>query len=114
LLKDVPGISYSNDLEGVVHNYPYFAIRVDSGEYGLSRDELCNRLKEYNVFTRKYFYPLCSRLRCYSDLPSAAPERLPAAEKIAGQVLSLPLYGSLCSEDVGRICEMIRTIRESG
>lgn len=114
LLKDIPGISFGKDMEGVVHNYPYFVIRIDAGEYGLSRDELHNRLREYNVFTRKYFYPLCSRFKCYSNLPTAAPGRLPAAEKIAGQVLSLPLYGSLCSDDVVRIGEMIRTIRECG
>ncbi|MFZ5987885.1 MAG: DegT/DnrJ/EryC1/StrS family aminotransferase [Bacillota bacterium] len=113
VLREVPGIKVDKDIEGVTHNYPYFVIRVDKSEYGLSCNELCEKLKEYNVFPRRYFYPLCSNYQCYSNIPSAAKSRLPVANKIAETVLSLPLYGRLRDDDVIKICDIIKGIRTS-
>ena len=107
LLKDVKGITLRKDLDGVLHNYPYFVIRVDKNVYGLSRDELYEKLKEYNIISRKYFYPLCSNFNCYKDLASAEKSRLPVANKIAEMVLSLPLYGNLLDSEVEKICSII-------
>jgi len=107
MLSVLPGLRLNCDMEGVTHNYSYFVIRVDGKEFGLSRDELCEKLKEYNIFTRKYFYPLCSQFKCYSSLPSSNPENLPAACKVAEEVLALPLYGGLKEDDVEKICRII-------
>lgn len=112
LLGEVPGITADKDIEGVTHNYPYFVIRVDKSDYGLTRDELCERLNRYNVFPRKYFYPLCSNFQCYRDIPSAAESRLPTANNIADTVLSLPLYGRLSDDDVIKICSIIKSIHK--
>jgi dTDP-4-amino-4,6-dideoxygalactose transaminase len=114
LLRNVPGIRTGEDQDGVKHNYPYFVIRVDHKEYGLSRDELQKGLREYNVFSRRYFYPLCSHFRCYRDLYSARAGNLPVAERSAEEVLVLPLYGGLKNEDVEKICSVIGHIRSGG
>lgn len=111
LLKDVPGLATGKDMEGVRHNYPYFVVRVDREDFGKSRDELYNSLKEYNVISRRYFYPLCSQFQCYRDIPSASKENLPVAEKIVDQVLALPLHGRLTADEVERICGIIKHIR---
>lgn len=110
-LEDIPGIITNKDIEGVTHNYPYFVIKVDKEEYGLSRDELYEELKNYNVIARKYFYPLCSNFQCYRDIPSASASRLPTANKIAEMVLALPLHGRMLESDVDRICEIIKSVR---
>jgi Predicted pyridoxal phosphate-dependent enzyme apparently involved in regulation of cell wall biogenesis len=91
----------------VVYNYPYFVITVDKEEYGLSRDTLCEVLTANNVFPRKYFYPLCSNLQCYSRLPSADICKLPVANKISASVLALPLYGGLTKDEVAFISNII-------
>lgn len=114
LLKDVPGLSFNIDMKSVVHNYPYFVVRINREEFGLSRDELFITLKNYNIFARRYFYPLCSRFQCYRDIPSASPSNLPNAEKASGEVLALPLYGSISEEIVERICTVIMEIRKTG
>ena len=62
--------------------------------FGCSRDTLHRELKDYNVFTRKYFFPLCSNYDCYRDLPSAAASNLPVATRAVQEVLCLPLYGA--------------------
>ncbi|MTK12409.1 MAG: DegT/DnrJ/EryC1/StrS family aminotransferase [Clostridiaceae bacterium] len=110
LLESIPGIITSKDIEGVNYNYPYFVIRVDKKEYGLSRDELYEELKKYNVISRKYFYPLCSNFQCYRDIPSASVSRLPVANKLAEMVLALPLHGRMLSSDVANICSIIQSI----
>ena len=89
-------------------NHQYYVIRIDREKFGRSRDEVYDTLRRYNVFARKYFYPLCSDYDHYKNLPSAAPERLPNAHRISEEVLSMPLYGELSVEDVKKICAIVR------
>jgi dTDP-4-amino-4,6-dideoxygalactose transaminase len=110
LLQDIPGLFCSRDMDGVKHNYPYFVVRIDKDDFGTDRNGLHNKLREYNIFSRKYFYPLCSSFNCYRDLPSANSLNLPVASKIAEQVLALPLYGRLENDDVERICCILKHI----
>jgi len=112
LLKDVQGITYLNDIPGVKSNYQYFVIRVDSKTFRCSRDFLYEKFKEYNVFTRKYFFPLCSDYPCYRHIPSAAPSNLPIAQKVAKEVLCMPLYGELSTHDIEQICDILKNFRE--
>lgn len=108
LLDNVSGITLNRDIEYVTHNYPYFVIRVEKSEYGLSRDELYEKLKGYNIISRKYFYPLCSNFQCYKDIPSASKTTLPVANKIAETVLALPLHGRMVDSHVEKICAIIK------
>ncbi|MGD2188203.1 MAG: DegT/DnrJ/EryC1/StrS family aminotransferase, partial [Desulfobacterales bacterium] len=77
-LSEIPGINFRTELPDVKHNYYNFVITVDQNKFGISRDELYKTLKKYNIFTRRYFYPLCSQFQCYRNYPSSAPENLPA------------------------------------
>jgi dTDP-4-amino-4,6-dideoxygalactose transaminase len=87
----------------------YFVIRIDQGTFGCSRDQLQLKLRDFNVLTRKYFYPLCSDYPCYRDLPSAEPARLPVARAAAQQVLCLPLHAGVSTAQAETICRMIRS-----
>ena len=112
-LNGIPGIITLQDLPQVKYNYAYFPIRVDPALYGLDRNELNVVLRKCNIFPRKYFYPLCSRYPCYASLPSAQPDNLPVAERVANQVLCLPLYGNLDAEIVEIVCTLIRQIHQA-
>lgn len=107
LLKDVPGIRMLHDIEGVQHNYAYFPIFVNEKEYGMSRDALYEKLKEHNIYGRRYFYPLISTFSAYKGLESARSENLPIAHKLADQVLCLPMYAGLNSKSVSYISELV-------
>ena len=76
-LQGVKGITFFNDIPGVRHNYSYFPIFINAEEYGMTRDELYFKMKEYNVFGRRYFYPLISTFSTYRGLDSANPDNLP-------------------------------------
>jgi len=106
-LKDVKGIRYFDDMAGVRLNYSYFPIFVDAEQYGMTRDELYEKMKAANIYGRRYFYPLITAFDPYKDYPSASPENLPVATKIADQVICLPMHHALSEEDVERIVKII-------
>jgi dTDP-4-amino-4,6-dideoxygalactose transaminase len=107
-LAEMPGLRLHAVPFGVVDSLQYLVLRVNASEASCNRDELHERLKHYNIITRKYFHPLCSDYSCYSQLPSASPHRLPNAYRVASEVLVLPLYGALANDDVHRICDAIQ------
>ena len=101
------GIRLFYDTPGVKHNYSYFPIFVDAEEYGITRDELYFKMKEQGVLGRRYFYPLISSFSTYCGLPSAAPENLPAATRVANEVICLPMHHELSQKDVDRVINLI-------
>ena len=106
-LRPVQGIRFFDDMPGVRHNYSYFPIFVDSEKYGMTRDELFFKLRENNIISRRYFYPLISTFSTYKGLPSATTENLPNATRIANEVICLPMHHELSQEDVDRVLEII-------
>jgi dTDP-4-amino-4,6-dideoxygalactose transaminase len=112
MLKGVEGISVNEDSSGAKKNYQYFTIRINDVLFGCSRDEAHKHLKEHNVYTRKYFYPLCSNYQCYKYLPSSSPANLPVAETASKEILCLPLYGELTETDIKDICEILLDARK--
>ena len=107
-LRGVNGIRFFDDMVGVRHNYSYFPIFVDEEQYGISRDALYEKMKANNVLGRRYFYPLITDFDPYKDIPSANPANLPVANKIANQVICLPMHHALSDEDVKRVIDCVR------
>ncbi|MBY0405574.1 MAG: DegT/DnrJ/EryC1/StrS family aminotransferase, partial [Cyanobacteria bacterium] len=109
-LAQIPGLQMMEPLdpETIQPSYQYFAIRIHPDTYGLHRDQVIEKLKQYNIFARRYFYPLCSSYPHYQDLPSSNPENLRVAQLVSEQVLCLPLYGKLTVSDVDRICTCLK------
>lgn len=106
-LRNVPGIRFFDDMPGVRHNYSYFPIFINAEEYGKTRDQLYFEMKDKNVLGRRYFYPLISTFSTYRGLPSATPENLPVATKIANEVICLPMHHELSDDDINRVLESI-------
>jgi dTDP-4-amino-4,6-dideoxygalactose transaminase len=106
-LRNVNGVRFFDDMPGVRHNYSYFPIFINAEEYGMTRDELYFKMKEQGVSGRRYFYPLISTFSTYCGLPSAAPENLPNATRIANEVICLPMHHGLSEEDIDRVLEIL-------
>lgn len=107
-LRDVPGITFFDDMPGVRHNYSYFPVFVDAYKFGMTRDELYFKMKEANILGRRYFYPLISEFSTYRGLPSATKENLPIAHKMADTVICLPMHHELGNSDLERIINIIK------
>lgn len=108
-LHNVKGIRFQEDLVNVEHNYAYFPIFVGE-KYPQSRDDLYLKLKNNNILGRRYFYPLISTFPPYRGLDSADASNLPTANKIADQVICLPIYPDLDFESIDKICNLVKAI----
>jgi dTDP-4-amino-4,6-dideoxygalactose transaminase len=108
-LKKVSGITMMDEVPDVKSNYTYFPVFINENEYGMSRDNLYEKLKSHNIYGRRYFYPLISSFSPYRDLDSAKPENLPVAVKLADNVICLPIYADLSAEDVEGICGLVKS-----
>lgn len=95
-----------DDLEGVRHNYSYFPIIIDSGEFGAGRDELYDHLKSNKIISRKYFYPLASD---YPAFERYKTHNLPVAENIAENILCIPLFHDITTNQIETV---VYTIKE--
>ena len=103
LLKGHKGIVVPQLKDNVTYNYAYFPVVFDGVIY--NRDNVADKLIKHNIFPRKYFYPLTSD---FEALQGKFPiQKTPIAEKVANNVLTLPLYADLSLEDVDRICSII-------
>ena len=107
-LQGVKGITFFNDIPGVRHNYSYFPIFINAEEYGMTRDELYFKMKEYNVFGRRYFYPLISTFSTYRGLDSANTDNLPVATQMSNNVICLPMHHALSENEVEYILQIIK------
>lgn len=99
-LCEVKGITFFEDMPGVRHNYSYFPIFIDAEKFGMTRDELYFKMRDANVFGRRYFYPLISEFTTYRGLPSAAKENLPVAHRMADTVICLPMHHALTDDNI--------------
>lgn len=106
-LKDVPGIRVFKGKPEMKRNYGYFPILVEEN-YPLNRDELYERLKEYGIYTRKYFYPLTSDQACFKN--KYRDVELECARRLSGQVLALPMYEELEAETLMCLVKLIKNV----
>jgi dTDP-4-amino-4,6-dideoxygalactose transaminase len=108
-LNDIKGIKLfaaNPDVEN--HSYAYFPVFIDKEQYGMSRDDLYEKLKQNGIYARRYFYPLISDFSMYKTLESANPALLPVAVKAAEEVICLPIYPDMEGGDVDSIIKLLR------
>jgi dTDP-4-amino-4,6-dideoxygalactose transaminase len=110
MLKDVPGIRLVPALSpDVQYNFAYMPIEVDEKDFGMGRDALYEKLKEWNVHTRRYFYPLICDYPCYRSI--SVNGSLAVARRVADRILTLPIYDGLALTDVETICDIILSLQ---
>lgn len=102
---NIKGIRFLERKSEITINYAYFPIIIES-EYGKTRDELCDLLREHSIYARKYFYPLTSDQVCFKN--KYKRENLDNARRLAKKVIVLPLYEELKFEDMNRIIRLIK------
>jgi dTDP-4-amino-4,6-dideoxygalactose transaminase len=110
-LMNTPGVRLAAlPALGVEYNHAFFPIEVHEREFGASRDHLYNAMKEWNVFARRYFYPLVTDFPCYRGI--VREDQLPVARGVASRIITLPIFSDLGLDDVVRICDIIRHIQK--
>src|SRR5262249_28087026 len=108
------------DLDGIeplardprdTHALHLYAVRIDAGRAGATRDEDQRALTAADIGTSIHFLPV-HRLPAYRErYPDQPP--LPVAEKAGGEVLSLPLSPAHSDDDVLDAIDALRRVHES-
>jgi dTDP-4-amino-4,6-dideoxygalactose transaminase len=93
-------------------SYKDLSITIDAAAFGLSRDELVEVLAAEGIPSRAYYDPPAHRLAAFAGIGPAFEDRLPVTTRLAEEIVSLPLYGSLADADVERICDCVRGAHE--
>ena len=104
-LYGIDGIQLSPIQNNVKSNYAYFPVIIDEKEFGASRNEVADRLSDYGINVRKYFYPLTNSFDCFHGKYNVC--ETPIALHLSLRVLTLPLYADLRLSDVDRICDIL-------
>ena len=103
-LSSCAGIRMFCPREDTVRNYAYYPILI-TDEYPITRDELYDKLRANNIYTRKYFYPITSDQACFKNKYKNC--KLNVARTLSDHVLMLPIYESMSLEDQDRIISLI-------
>lgn len=101
-LDKINGLKIRKIQDNVISNYAYFPILLDGYKY--TRDQLCNKLADNGIYSRKYFYPLTSNFEALKEFDTT---KTPIAEYVSDRILCLPMYADLTDEDIAYICESI-------
>lgn len=104
-LNAVPGISCQAPPANARdrHSWCMFVVRVEEARAGLSRDSLIDALKERGIGTSVHYIPT-HHFEAYRQF--AAP--LPNTERVAREILSLPLYPTMNDAEVDAVIDAVR------
>lgn len=108
-LVGLRGIHVPTVVPGRRHVFHHYTIRV-SEEAPLNRDTLGSALAERHVETGVYYPRVVFDHDCYRNHPNVLWEPMPRAERLAREVLSLPVHPWLSDQDVDLVIDAVRSL----
>jgi len=100
-LHGIPGVTMQEFKAGVAPVVWAVALRLDPGICRWGRDDVMNRMGEEGIETRPGFYP-------FSAMPLYRTPALSVASRIAGEILILPSFTGLTSDEISRVCDSLK------
>lgn len=106
-LSSIKSITIPKMPENTTNSYQYYPIIIED-DYPLTRNELYEKFKKENIYTRKYFYPVCTDYECYKNNASVEASDLKVVNNLKHKILCLPYYGALTIDELNTIYEVIK------
>jgi perosamine synthetase len=107
--SNVSRVELPNPPKGYFHVYQMYTIKVKDGQE--ARDGLKNYLAEKGVMTKVYFFPVHLK-GFYKDRYGFRGGELPVTEELSKQVLTLPMYASLTTDEMNFIVNQVKVFME--
>lgn len=107
LLKDIPGIQIPTEKEYAKNVYWMYGIVIDPKNFGRTRDDLMENLKDKGIDTRYFFKPMHSQ-KVLEQFSVKNGENYPVTEWLSRNGLYLPSGSGLKHEDIKYICQKIK------
>lgn len=105
-LGDVPGLATPVVVEGFTHVYHQYTVRI-TPDAAVTRDNTVERLTEAGIGCGIYYPRAVYDYDVFRDHPNVVIDPCPVAERVAGEVLSLPVHPHLSTADLEQIVETV-------
>jgi perosamine synthetase len=112
LLADIPGLALPIEKEWAHNVYWMYGIVVGK-EFGMSRDQLMENLKQRGVDTRTFFCPM-NQQPCLQSIPGFRNAPCPIADRIWESGLYLPSTYTLTETQLRQIAHTLRDLQAGG
>ena len=111
LLGDVEGLQLPYEAEWAKNVYWMYAVVVQP-EFGISRDELMQQLRQADIDTRTFFCPM-NQQPCLQSRPDFRAVPCPVADNLWENGLYLPSTYSLSEQVLRQVADAVRAAAES-
>ncbi len=108
LLSNLPGVHIQVSQDKISRSEQYYPIRIIAEEFGRGRDQIHEELKVENIFSRKYFHPICTDFEPYKNEKIVSVHQFSNASLLKNQVLCLPFHSGVTDEYIDVISRVIR------
>lgn len=95
--------------ENIFHAYHLYVSQLDLGKLGVSRDTIYYGLREQGVGVNVHYIPVHLH-PFYKNSYGTRPGLCPVAEKAYERIISLPLFPSMCDEDVRTVISKVKKV----
>jgi len=107
-LASIDGLKVSRAPAGQKPIWLYLPVVINPAALGCDRDQVVALLARENLHVRKYYSPPCHHLSIYSD--RRCQPFLPATERVARNVVALPVYNDMTTAECDGIVEAFRRV----
>ncbi|WP_442959563.1 DegT/DnrJ/EryC1/StrS family aminotransferase [Providencia sp. PROV254] len=111
-ISAIKGLTCLSHVEGVNFNDSYFPIFINENEFGMSRDQLYFKLRENNILSRRYFYPLITDFDFYKGNSNIIKHDLSICKTVSDNVICLPIHHTITTEDINLILKQLEVVIE--
>lgn len=105
----MPALEPLKLLENILHAYHLYVSQLDLGKLGVSREKICYCLRKEGVGVNVHYIPVHLH-PFYKNFYGTGPGLCPVAEKAYEQIISLPLFPSMCDEDVRTVILKVQKV----
>lgn len=109
-VAEVPGVLHPETAPGDTSTHKDLTIRVRAHDFGLTRDQVAHALAAEGVDTRRYFAPPVHRQQAYAA--TMPRRRLPVTDRLASEVLTLPLWSHMDDATVDRMASVVARLQQ--
>ncbi len=104
-LGDIDGIQMNIEKEDVLNTYWMSTVILNSGKYDIKKEELMIKMKEHNIMTRPFFYPL-------SSMPPFKKNKVnnQISYKLSPYGINLPCGYNITKKDVDHVSSVLKKI----
>lgn len=104
-LQQIKGINIPREMEGNKHTYQMYTITLSNG---IDRDSFVSKLNGQRIGASVHFCPPVHLMKPYRDNSFRCGD-LSMTEKLAGEIITLPLYPGMEEDDLEYMADVIST-----